>query len=593
MAAATACMILMHVTMQLEMWHDLSYGYRDIGLFARALHNAANGQGLWVDSLHRSILGEHAFIGLWLLVPLCKLGADPFLLLILVSSIVLNGSAIIIYWYVKKHFASNVSALMAALAWLLLPWFGCLIFAHSYGFHLIYLTVPLLLLGLLFTELERYRSATVAMLLALTMREDIALTVAAWGLFLFYAKKRRLLGLCTFGASVAYLIIAIYVIVPHYRGGPYPHVHSYLLANPEGRFTRQQVLIAASFFFTLFMPLAGLPLREWKRLCVAVPCLAETVLTTNKELHNICFQYYTPAIAVLFAASIEAWRRRRARDDMYLSQSKDRAATSTTQQMAKSNGVSTRGLRDGWCLLMCALAGQVYLGLGPISNNPATAQSSLGLRSEIPQIEHVRSLISQDTSVTASYRIASHFLDYGRLWLVGDANLGDCVIIDDRDNWDASHPRAALIRAQRLGGYRPLLADYHLIVLVKDEKLTFDSSRFMPTGIPPNFESIVYGLGHGVRLVARRITIGKHLADGERQCRISIIWTSQDSIDVDYRFGLVLERSGTRWGPFFFVRGAYPTVIWTPGKLYRDDVDIVVPENLVAGLQAMKAVLLY
>lgn len=109
-------MVVLHIAMQLELWRLLSFGYRDIGLFARALHNAAQGQGLWVDSLERSILGEHAFFALWVWVPLCKLGADPFYLLVGLSAVCLNGPALIVAWYVRRRVASNLAAVIAALA---------------------------------------------------------------------------------------------------------------------------------------------------------------------------------------------------------------------------------------------------------------------------------------------------------------------------------------------------------------------------------------------------------------------------------------------------------------------------------------------
>lgn len=591
--AVTAGMIFMHASLQFRMWHDLSYGYHDIGLFVRALHNAAHGQGLWVDSLDRSILGEHAFIALWVLVPLCKLGADPFTVVVSASSILLNGSAVIVFWYVRKRFASNADAVIAAMAWLMLPWFGCLIFAHSYGFHAIYMAVPLLLAGLALTELNRYRSAAILMLVAMTIREDVALTVAAWSIFVFCVKRRRFLASWVLAASVIYFLAAVYVIIPHFRGSSYPHIASYFLNDVGRHVSLHRLPVNLSFLFTLFMPLAALSFRYWKLLLVSIPSLAETILTTNNELHNMCFQYYTPAIAVLFVSSVGTLKRGVAPCGCSALEAFSRVSPSTHAQPSGADAKSGRSVHSGLCLLICAVIGQVYFGLGPISNNPANPYSSAGLRSQTSRIAHLRNLIPQDSSITASYRIASQFLDYRRLWTVQDEKLGDCVIIDDRDNWDASAPRAAVIRAQRQGDYRPLFADYHLVVLVKDRDLPCDVQSFMPTDVPADFRITTYELGHGIEMVAQRITMGKQLEGNHRQWKVSIIWKTRQPTENDYRFGLSLGKTDKRWGPFFFARGAFPTAIWTPGRLYRDDVDIILPENPPAELRSIEPVLLH
>ena len=88
---------------------------------------------------------------------------------------------------------------------------------------------------------------------------------------------------------------------------------------------------------------------------MALPSLAETMLTKNAELHNICFQYYTPAVVVLFFAAVEAWRgmiRRKDRNDP------------RPRPLRLSRPTGSHRLRPAWCLLVAAVVG-CWLVLAP------------------------------------------------------------------------------------------------------------------------------------------------------------------------------------------------------------------------------------
>ncbi|MBN2561197.1 MAG: DUF2079 domain-containing protein [Phycisphaerae bacterium] len=599
--AATAGMVILHVAMQLELWRLLSFGYRDIGLFTRALHNAARGEGLWVDSLGRSILGEHAFFALWALVPLCRIGVDPFGLLVTLSAVCLNGPAVIVAWYVRRRLKSNTAAVLAAIAWLLLPAHGCLVLAQGYGFHPIYMAAGPLLVGLALGALGRWRAAAACMLLCMAIREDLALTVAAWGVYVFFVPKRRVLGAAVLASAAAYLAFAVLLVVPHYRGEPYPHI-----AFHFGQFLGTEALVPSlltnmSFLLALILPLAGLPLRNWRWACLALPSLAETMLTANVELHNLCFQYYTPAMVVLFFASMEAWRGMALRGEEAAPGVSDagpgEGRHQNTGQRPAPGRVNAyapmrRRLRAGWCLVFAAMVGQVYLGVGPLSNNPVRPSSPPLLRGEIDHIRRIRSLLPAGSSVTASYRIAAHFLDAARLWTVQGEHLGDVVIIHDLDRQDNSRPREALVRALRSGGYQAAFADYHLVMLIRDPAPTPLARELTPTQWPAGITPVSLDMGQGIALVGMGLRPIEGPVGEARRYRVTLLWECQARIEADYRFGLTLGEGRSRWGPFYFARGAYPTVVWQPGRRYRDDVEIVLPGGDSVRLGDLKPVLL-
>ncbi|NUQ47554.1 MAG: DUF2079 domain-containing protein, partial [Phycisphaerae bacterium] len=301
-AVATA----LHVQLQLFLWRHMSFGYHDIGLFARALHNGAAGKGLWVESLGRSILGEHAFIAAWPLAWLCRLGADPFLLLVVLGPLALNGAGIVVAWFAWRRLESAGAALFAGLAWILLPMHGCLIVAHGYGFHESYLAAPLLAAGFGLGFLGRHRGAAIVLCLSILIREDIALTVAAWGVYVCLVDRRGVIGVATAAVAATWFALAVFVVVPAYRGEPYPHM-GFHFRDALGT-TAAAVGINLSFLTTLLLPMAFLPIRGWRFALVSLPAIVETVLTKNPELHNLGFHYYVPAMVVLFFAAIEGGR---------------------------------------------------------------------------------------------------------------------------------------------------------------------------------------------------------------------------------------------------------------------------------------------
>jgi len=74
--------------------------------------------------------------------------------------------------------------------------------------------------------------------------------------------------------------------------------------------------------------------------------------------------------------------------------------------------------------------------------------------------------------------------------------------------------------------------------------------------------------------------------------RLTLVWRCTAPIDEDYRFGITLGSGDSRWGPFYFAHGAYPTNVWKPGQRYRDDVELRVRREDLDRLGEINPVLL-
>ncbi len=230
--------------------------------------------------------------------------------------------------------------------------------------------------------------------------------------------------------------------------------------------------------------------------------------------------------------------------------------------------------------------------VGARKDSRTRANSAPEFQASLAHVRDFRAAVPRCLSVTANYRIAAHFLDFDRLWTVRNERLGDIVVIDDRDNWDASDPRAAVIRAHREGGYQPVYADHHLVILRRGAEPTPLDRRLRPDRLPDEVTPTAFDLGLGIELVGFRLASTEDSLGTFGSYTATLVWRCRESIEGDLRFGLVAEGAPHRWGPFRFAYGAYPTAVWEPGRLYRDDVILKIPALPEASLGRLRPVLL-
>jgi uncharacterized membrane protein len=302
--AGFVAVVCIQVQMQYRLLAALAFGYHDIGLHARAIYSELHYRGLFVDSLGWSMLGEHAYFVLYPLAWLCRLGIEPLNLLVFASALALNGPAFIVVAFLRHRLHSNLAALVGALAWLLLPFHACLAIERGYGFHPAYLAVPLIVGGMAATLLKRWRWAAFCMAAALLVREDVSLVVFAWAVYVGWAQRQRRLGAAFAVIAAAYFVVAVFVIIPHFRGAPYPWLSHHYGMEASHDHPATRVVRNASFLVTLLLPMAFLPLRALPIALMALPTLLESLLVRDLELHNLCAHYYTIAIPVLFFAAL-------------------------------------------------------------------------------------------------------------------------------------------------------------------------------------------------------------------------------------------------------------------------------------------------
>jgi uncharacterized membrane protein len=292
-------------------------GRFDLGNMVQAVWSTAHGHplavtGLRGDSLSR--LAAHfdpilvAFTPLWLAWP------SPDSLLVAQAVAVALG-ALPVFWLARKHLGSERAGLGFALAYLLYPPTQWLTLNE---FHPVALACPLLLFAIWYLDERRLLPFALFAALAATTKEEIALVVAALGLWYAFAHGRRLEGAGILVAGIGVALVAIEVVIPHFNragtssffsryselGGSTGGILHTAVTHPGKVITTAFTWHDVGYLARLVLPLGLLLLLAPLLLLAALPELALNVLSAAPTQTSIRFHYTAGLIPVLVAAAL-------------------------------------------------------------------------------------------------------------------------------------------------------------------------------------------------------------------------------------------------------------------------------------------------
>lgn len=302
-------------------------GRFDLGNMVQAVWSTAHGDALGVTDLggEQTVrLGSHfdpilaAFAPLWLLWP------SPSMLLT-AQAIAVAVGALPVFWLARKHLGSERAALGFALAYLLYPATQWLTLSE---FHPVALACPLLLFAFWFLDEDRLVTFALLAAVAATTREEVALVVAAMGIWYAVSRRRYAVGAAIAVAGIAVTTLALEVVVPHFSEsnesafyGRYEDVGGSPLGLVATAVTDPLQPLSVAFdergleyLAGLLLPLVLLPVLAPLALVVAIPELALNLLSATPTQTSVHYHYtgaLTPALmaaAVLGAARIARTR---------------------------------------------------------------------------------------------------------------------------------------------------------------------------------------------------------------------------------------------------------------------------------------------
>ncbi len=296
----------------------------DMGQFDQAIWNTAQGRFMVNTIKPPNSMAWHFSPGLALFALLYRIWADARLLL-LAQVVALTLSGVPLYLYARRHLGGW--ALLILAGYYLAPG---LQLVSLMEFRRISLAVPAIALAWYGLVMRRPWLAALALLFALLFKEDVALLVIPFGLYLaLVSKSMRKQGIGLVLGGIAWLAVALFVFFPLFRGenGPaeasYPQLGYFSFledktsAEAIGILLRQPGLLIGPILkpdrlralFQVFWPMALLPLLAPDMLALGLPTLMVLQASTVPKVFQLRDWYVAPLLPVFYGAAIVALSR--------------------------------------------------------------------------------------------------------------------------------------------------------------------------------------------------------------------------------------------------------------------------------------------
>src|SRR5262245_58291268 len=289
----------------------------DLGYYVQLVWNLSHGNGARVTLPPMHAWGDHFSPILYLFTPLGWL-APGAIALLLAQTLIFAAGAVAIAGFATRRLEDARLGAGFAILYLLSPTLHGI---NVRDIHPTAFAIPLMIAAAWAVDAGRPGWAALALVAALAGREDCAIAGVGFGMWLALARRRRMVGIAVAIACVGVLWVDMNVVMPHFRGEPYPHLikrYAYLGATlPE---VLTSILIRpwrwvpvvvtpekARYLITMLAPLGFLPLAAPRAAAAALPGLAVNLLSTDSFLFSYRTPYQAFVLPFLFLAAVEGF----------------------------------------------------------------------------------------------------------------------------------------------------------------------------------------------------------------------------------------------------------------------------------------------
>lgn len=420
----------------------LFMGYNDWGMYFNVIDNTLKGKWFYSDITHGSVLPLHFEPGMTLLLaPYVWLFRTPAAFFVLTSALLFCGG-VFVYLFARQLKISSRAALALAFCVLLFPSFSNMNIAIFYGFHSLYVTIPLVLLYFYFFEKKNYTAAFCMFLISMTVKETVPIFWVGLGL-VYLINGNRKFGMLLIAVGCAYFFTVIKVIVPAISPhGAYDYSDRYsefggmfdIMLAP---FTKPGLFWGTlfrphciAFVLLLIIPLYVLLLSRPLLLLAGCITIGFVCLQTNDQLQNISIWYQSEYAALLLACLVLNYR---ALLDTYRQRHNPwfRALAWKIDLDIYREKLPAAVILS---LLTTACFSYYFFGLSVTGKN--SVMPILGAESCDEEVRQILRAIPPGVEVTATDRIGAHFILRNPISIVGyhlKQRLKDYVIIDVND----------------------------------------------------------------------------------------------------------------------------------------------------------------
>jgi uncharacterized membrane protein len=367
-----------------------TFGF-DLGIYDQATWLLAFFRHPFITVRGLDVFGHHATPGLWLFAPFYWLGGGPKVLLALQVCAQASG-AFAMYLLARDLLGSRWIGTALGVVLLLNPTSQYLVweFFHPEAF-----AIGPLLFAYWAARTQRWNWFWPAALLAISMKEDLALALLVIGILVAVRGARRI-GIAIALLSFGWFVIATRVVIPWRNGvGPFyeqlygtlgdspTQVAWYLVRHPGRAWSIATEPDRLEYYRQMFFPVALLPLLAPEALAIGLPMLAINVYTSDGFPFTRNYQFHYSAI-VLAAVMI-----------------------GTVEALVRIRSVPARHGLVG-VLLVASLVSCVQWGASPISHDYDRGIWPLHGEDRAAAKDHALALLPSGAATSAAYNLVPH-----------------------------------------------------------------------------------------------------------------------------------------------------------------------------------------
>jgi uncharacterized membrane protein len=402
----------------------------DAAVFNSSFWNTVHGNGLFYNSLEGgSHFGVHFSPIMFLLLPLYWIVPDFRVLLL--SETLWMAAGIPAVFMIARHLLSRNASLVIAFLYAASPLVHGVNLVNGEGFHPIAFSTTALLYAIWFFQRSRKKLFWLALVVALCCREDVALVVVFFGIYLWVIHRRAALGIAVILVSALWFGATLGFVVPWFRGEAYslatpglaylgdavPEIITNFFRRPGLVLERVFAIAKLKYLLGLLAPLFFLPVfSPWHLL----PCAPTLLVNLSSEYFPnfvVAERYTSTILPFLFLATI--------------------LGVKNLSRMVGSHLGPPEGRKVAWSFLILALLisvvgstrSTIRFVKSTEAQNRVYGESGLAARQALDEVSR---LIPADSSVSfSSHRGMARFSYRKELKVISDSTLNrDIVIID-------------------------------------------------------------------------------------------------------------------------------------------------------------------
>ena len=289
----------------------------DLAIFDQAIYLISQNQTPFSSLMAINILGDHAAFIFYPLALLYKIYPDVHWLF-LVQAVALALGAWPSWSLARQAGLNERKAIAISAVYLLYP---AVFNVNLFDFHPEVIALPALLAAILAARLNKTLWFCAAIVLVLSCKAVLSLTVAAMGLWLLCFDKKRNCGLIALFLGAGWFLVATQAVIPYFNQGRehagigrYQYLGNSVFEIAINLIVKPNLVLGRLFSLETFEYLALLLLpviwwlspRHLSSLISAVPMLAMNILSDIPAQRDLIHQYSVPILPFLLVAVISS-----------------------------------------------------------------------------------------------------------------------------------------------------------------------------------------------------------------------------------------------------------------------------------------------